>query len=189
MLTEITRILAEFQAWLEELPLILFWLAHTLLPVIGFPISILLVLSGARFPLPVAILFSGTSLLGSLFIAYGGSRLVIHPKLVSWIRKKGYPFPEEGQYGLMTSILVRMTPGVPFVVQNVILAILRVPIIWYVGFGWCVQMLYAVGFIVFGKGITGGNWGMAIAGLVMLAVIIFAIRKIRQKNIPQNDAS
>ncbi|HYD83513.1 MAG TPA: hypothetical protein VEA63_05660, partial [Opitutus sp.] len=78
------------------------------------------------------------------------------------------------------AIVVRVTPGIPFFVQNYLLGLAGVPLGKYLLVSCIISWSYTVGFVVFGDALLHGKGKMALLAvslLVAAAVITHWLRK------------
>ena len=94
------------------------------LPLLGFPVSVMHAVTGAKFGLPLGMTYVGLSIVFQLFASYGIVRLApeFFAERFAWLRKK-LPPATHGPLTLFTLLL----PGAPYFAQNYVLAIARVP--------------------------------------------------------------
>jgi len=102
----------------------------TVLPLVGFPVSVLHVAAGVRFGVPLGLTLVWTSILLQLLASYG---------LVHWKRRFfAHRFKSirekipKGAHAPVT-VFTMLIPGAPFFAQNYTLALLGVPLRLYVG--------------------------------------------------------
>ena len=70
-------------------------------------------------------------------------------------------------------LLLRLTPGIPYALQNVALGVIGLPFGIYLLVSLPVQSLYTVAFIVTGGAIFEGRAGLAVtAGLLLVALVV-----------------
>lgn len=163
----------------------MFFSLMTLLPAVGAPISIFTLTAGPLFTpvlgLPLVLLFSGLSIGINLAFTYALARWVFRPfagKLCAWL---GFKLPEvavEDQRSLV--ILVRVTPGPPYVLQNYLLGLAGIPFTTYFTISWVVSSLYAFAFILFGDAIAQGKGRGALLAASLLIALTVGVRFVRK---------
>tara|TARA_B110000093_G_C12964723_1_gene409053 strand:- start:1066 stop:1788 length:723 start_codon:yes stop_codon:yes gene_type:complete len=166
-------------AYLEARP-ILFLLVLATLPGIGCPMSPLLIffgiVMGPRFGLPVtcAIGIAATSFcsIWTYALASGPLRVFLKKNLLN-----KWAIPEfSDSSALRLGIIVRITPGIPYSVQNVALGVMGMRFKTYLLASLPAQSLYTIGFIVTGGTLFEGRVGLAITAVLFLIVIILVTR-------------
>jgi uncharacterized membrane protein YdjX (TVP38/TMEM64 family) len=155
---------------------ILLFVATALLPLAGFPGSILWIAAGLRFGVVGGSLFSIAALALNMTLAYGlAQRFLKGPveKLVARYAKKMPSLENRDETWLI--LLLRVTPGVPLFVQNYVLGLAGVKFIRYLLLSLAVQSGYAVAFVVFGESLTRSSaWRFVLAACALVAATIGA---------------
>ena len=83
---------------------------------------------------------------------------------------------------LRLGFIIRMTPGFPYALQNVVLGVLGIPFPTYLLVSLPVASLYTVAFILTSGSIFEGNTGIALTGAMLLVVLILITRMLRSRN-------
>jgi uncharacterized membrane protein YdjX (TVP38/TMEM64 family) len=172
------------RSYLEARPLLLLIVLATL-PGVGFPMSPLLILFGIvmspRFGLPITCVsgIAATSIctVWSYLLAAGPLRLFLKKHLLH-----KWTLPELTQHNaLRLGLIIRITPGIPYPLQNVALGVMGLRFKTYLLASLPVQSLYTMGFIVTGGAIFEGKVGLALTGGGLLVVVILASRMLRNR--------
>ena len=82
---------------------------------------------------------------------------------------------------LRLGFIIRIAPGFPYALQNIVLAVLGLPFKTYLLVSIPVNSLYTIGFIVTGGAIFEGQMGLALTGALLLVVVVLATRMIRSR--------
>lgn len=170
--------------FLEANPIALLAAVATL-PGIGFPISPLLLLFGVvlapKYGMATAcalgILAQSFCTTWTYLLASGPLRDVLR-RIVS--RRRELPQLTE-RNALRLGLILRITPGVPYALQNIVLGILGMRLKPYLLVSIPISGLWTIGFIVTGGALFEGRTGLAIFGVLLLIVLVIATRMIRQK--------
>lgn len=160
------------------------------LPGIGFPISPLLLLFGVvlapRYGMPMAcalgILAQSFCTIWTYLLASGPLREVLR-RIVS--RHRELPQLTESN-ALRLCLILRITPGVPYALQNIVLGILGMRLKPYLIVSIPITGLWTIGFIVTGGALFEGRAGLAITGVLLLIVLVLATRMLRRKTEPHD---
>ncbi len=171
----------DWVAWTQALPAelhILFWPAMVLLPLIGFPISAFTISAAFLFPLWMACLLGLCSLALNMALGYwiGCSLWQDFTKRQIQRRFPGFAGLSEKQ-AFRTTVLVRAIPGVPYFLQNYILAVLGVPFGFYLT---CSLLIQGSFLIIITLTINGGltqNPVQALTGGLLFALLILVLRQ------------
>lgn len=173
--------LQEILTWVQSLPLAGLVLAQVLLPLVGVPVSPLWIAMGINAGAGLGGALSAGTLALNQTLGYWLARKWLREPIERWIRARGKSAPQipEGEETLWI-LLLRVTPGVPLVVQNYLLGLARVRFDRYLAISFPVQLAYAVAFVSLGHAFKDSNlWrGMfALSGLAAVAVAVLLIRR------------
>lgn len=174
---------ASLLAALRERPLWLF-AAIVVLPALPVPASPLLILAGAVFTprlglagaVPLALLAVGLNIAWTYWAAAGPGRRQVD-RLLHYLQLQ-LPVLSHGN-ALRLAILLRVTPGIPFFLQNLVLGFLRVPFRIYLPVSLATSTLFTTGFVVFGESLSTGNGRLAVLAVGLIVATAVAISLIR----------
>jgi len=163
-----------------------FFTLMALLPAAGAPLSLFTLTAGPLFApalgLPLVMLLALMSLAVNLALTYALARWLLRPwveRLCAWM---GFTIPsviEADQRALV--ILVRVTPGTPFVLQSYLLGMAKIPLSTYFVISWVVASLYACAFIVFGDALAHGKGQGVVVGVSLLVALTVGVKFIRKR--------
>jgi len=162
------------------------WLfaALVLLPGLPVPMSALLVLTGvvwSRQPVMacgITLAAMALNMTWTYWLAAVPARSVVARLLAS----SGARLPELPRDNHMKLLLVlRLTPGVPFFIQNYLLGFFRVPFRSYLPLSIACAGMVACGIVLSGAGIGGGNLKPLISGVGLIVVGTVAVKAVRTK--------
>ena len=146
----------------------MFVLAMGVLPLVGVPLSALWVLTGATFGrwTGLGLIVAGMAI--NFALAYVISNWLLRDRIAKLLARRGVTVPEArpGEYVKLT-IAARVFPGLPNFMQSYLLGLANVPFRVYYPVSFPPQILYAVGFVMFGDSLVKGK-----AGSVVLAVSV-----------------
>ena len=173
------------RAFLEANPWSLIAVLATL-PGLGFPISPVLVLFGVvlapRYWMPatLALAFAAQGLCTTWTYALAAGPL--RGLLTGYVlRHRELPELTEGNT-IRLGLILRLTPGIPYALQNIVLGILGMRLRPYLLVSLPTTSLWTAGFVITGDGIFKGQIGWAITGVVILIVLVLATRMWSRKN-------
>lgn len=162
-----------------------FFSAMAVLPAVAVPLSPFSLTAGSAFaaelgmPLVIALalLAITINMVGTYFLA---SR-ALRPLLEKLFARLGYKLPqvEEGDAADLIVIL-RVTPGVPFPVQNYLLGLARAPLGQYLLISCAVQWSFNTAFILFGDALLHGKGKLAMIGLGVLLALTAGTHLVRR---------
>jgi uncharacterized membrane protein YdjX (TVP38/TMEM64 family) len=180
-------LLEDGRSFLEAKPWALIALLATL-PGLGFPISPLLALFGVvlapRYGIPatlaLAFVAQGICTTWTYALAVGPMRAVLRNYI---LRYRSLP-EMTPQNMIRLGLILRLTPGIPYALQNVVLGILGMRLMPYLLVSLPTTSLWTAGFVITGGAIFKGQVGWIIAGVAILIVLVLATRILsRNSNI------
>lgn len=165
-----------------EYPWILF-VAIVLLPALGFPVSVLLVLAGVVWgatPLTclVALLAIVLNVICSHLAAAGVAKPLIN-RVFGDRFKKWQDLEPSGH--LRIALVLRVTPGVPLCVQNYVISMIGIPLSTSLLVALPVTGLYVCGFVLTGGAVFEGKIGLLVTGVSLLFVAVVLVRWLRRR--------
>ena len=163
-----------------------FFLAMAVLPTAAVPFSLFTIPAGEAFApqlgLGTVIAIALVVLAVNLALSYWVARYALRPVLTRLLQRYGYAVPRvTPDNALAVTLVMRLTPGPPYVVHCYVLGIAEVPFGLYMIASWLCQAPWVVGFIVLGQGLLNGNFIVAAKGLGVLVVLVVAVQWLRKK--------
>jgi uncharacterized membrane protein YdjX (TVP38/TMEM64 family) len=179
------NLLDQGQGFLETNPWALIAALATL-PGFGFPISPVIVLFGVvlvplyGMPATLALAVSAQSLCTTwtYALAAGPLRGLLTRYL---LRHRKLPEMSDDN-AIKLGLLLRLTPGIPYALQNISLGILGMRFRPYLLVSIPTTSVWTIGFVITGGALFEGKWGWAIAGLTILIVLGLATKMWNRKN-------
>lgn len=164
----------------EAAPPLQLFLAMTLLPLVGVPVSPFWIAAGIRLGPGAAMAASTAALALNVALGYWLANGALRVPLSRWVAKHGYSIPRlrsapETQF----IVMVRVAPPFPLCVQNYILGLAGVGFGRYMALSVPVQAAYAFGFVWFGHSLTGNEFWQAALGVGALVSILLAMNLAR----------
>ena len=155
------------------------------LPGLGCPLMIFTLSAGPVFGpvmgLPMVIALASLSLGINLSLTYWLARWVLRPwieRLCSWL---GYTLPQvaaEDRLGLL--VLVRVTPGPPYALQNFVLGLTAIPFGLYMAVSFVIVSLYSAAFILFGDALVHGRGKTALLAVSLFIAFSVGVKFLRR---------
>ena len=165
----------------KNMPPALFIALMVILPVVGFPISIFLIMGGIKFGIFYASLLWLIILPVHALIGYylAGSLRI---PLKRFFYKMGYPVPELPEKGVAPfSFLFLAIPGIPYGGKNYLLPLAGVPFSYCVLMNVAVQWPQGIPFIVLGRSIMDLDLTLFYIALAAIVLIYFFLRWLKRK--------
>ena len=167
--------------------------AMAILPAMGVPVMAFLLPVGALFGPEMGmgwvVLYSLVALAVNFIFSYLLARFFLHSIISTTLGRFGYKLPKIAESDTANlAVIIRVTPGIPFCVQNYLLGIARVPFVKFVVISCLISWSYATAYILFGDALLHGK-----AKVGILAVSIFvaaaAITRLARKHYSQKKDS
>lgn len=162
-----------------------FFVALALLPAAGVPVSAFTLTAGPafseRFGVIPVLLLSLAAITINLLLTYALARRALRPLLERLIARLGYKIPQV-ESGDTTGLVVilRVTPGIPFFIQNYLCGLAEVPFGKFLGVSCVVVWTYTTAFVLFGDALLHGKGKLALLAVSLLvagAAITHLLRK------------
>jgi len=156
----------------------LIFAAIVILPGLGFPSSVLLLLAGAVWGADPqsALIAIGAVILNIVWthvVAAGPGKGII-ARLLGARWQRWQALPRNDLFKL--TCMLRLTPGVPLCVQNYALGLLGVPLWQSIAVAIPITGLYIFGFVLTGGAIFEGHAGLALVGICLVAALAIGLR-------------
>lgn len=161
-----------------------FFAAMAILPAIGCPITIFTIsvgpIFGAQLGLPLILAISAGVIAFNLAFAYWLARFALRPWVQALFGWLGYRLPEVATGDrLSLAVLVRVTPGPPYFVQNFILGLVGVPFGLYMAVSGLICISFSFGFILFGDSLAQGKGKVVLLSISLLVALSFGVKFVR----------
>lgn len=172
-------------------------LLMALLPLVGFPISLVYLMAGARFGpwlgLPVVILVTAVHLVGTYWI----TRSFLRGPLERFLARRRYRLPHipAGEYGSVC-LLAALVPGPPYFARNYLLALTDIPFRIYFWVCLSVYVVRSVVAIMIGDLASDPDTGqlLLLVGVYLLklgicAYVVWRLRRIHKRRAAAKSSS
>ncbi len=162
----------------------LFILLMAVLPILGVPISMFLVLVGMRFGIAAGITLSAVLMLFHLTATY----YLVHSFLRVWIGRMLHrfriPVPElQMLSNKRYAVVFMLVPGLPYVAKNNLLALTGLPLVPYLLIGWLSQFVTSIPFIIFGGAVMELDFSVLALALALI-LAGFLLQRLIRNNLP-----
>jgi uncharacterized membrane protein YdjX (TVP38/TMEM64 family) len=176
---EPAAILAEYLARGIHPGLFLFMML--ILPLLGVPITIFLVLVGIKFGIVQGVLLSAVIMLGHMAITY----YLVHSFMRKWItallKHYNVSIPKlKDDKNRGHAFIFMLIPGPPYVVKNNLLALAEVGFVPYMIINWTAQFGLSIPFIILGGGVMEMDPKILMAAVALLLagyLLVYCLRK------------
>ena len=165
---------------------LLLYLSIAILPALVLPVAPLLSLAGlwgeehgAWLACSYCLLALSINLAWTYWVARGPARAI----LVGLFNKSRFRLPDTPPKNLFQwAIVLRLTPGVPFIFSNYGLGILKMPFVQYLVVSVPIIGCTACGYVLAFTGIFGGNWSFMWGGISLIVIMILLGKLSLKKN-------
>jgi len=164
-----------------------FWLFVSIAILPGFilpcaPLLLLAGIWGTEFGVAQACLYSvlalTINLIWTYWFAYGPGRKIVN-RLLKIFK---YEIPELPSQNLnQWAIILRLTPGIPFIFTNYGLGLLKMPFVKYMLISTPIISITDCGFVLASAGIFGGSWKYIWGGISILIIMILVGRILSKR--------
>jgi uncharacterized membrane protein YdjX (TVP38/TMEM64 family) len=162
-----------------------FFLAMAILPAVGAPMSAFTLTAGPVFAptlgLGLVIFFALAAITFNMAVSYWLARRAFRPLMEKLFVRLGYVLPRATPGDEVDLIvLLRVTPGIPFPVQNYLLGLAEVPFGKYLLVSCAVQWPINAAFIAFGDALLSGRGKVALIGLSVILALMAGTQLVRK---------
>lgn len=171
---------------LRGIPPLLFFGAFVVSTFVPFPVGLFYLAAGVVYGVGPALAWIAGSLALSNLILHTAARTFLRPHLEPFVVRRGYRIPrfESGFDEILFITLIRLTPGIPYFLQNLILAVSQLDLIRFLVLSVAIQMIYVTGFVVLGHSALDGQLGWALGGLAALVAVSAVARIVVRRRKP-----
>ncbi len=163
----------------------IFFAAMAVLPAFGVPMAPFALaagpLFGERLGFPAIILLGIAALTFNLTVTYWLARRWLRPWLTRVLGHFGYRIPQVDREDITDLIvLLRVTPGFPFFVQNYLLGLADAPFLRYLAISCAIQWPINCGFMLFGDALSQGRGKVIITAVLLIAALSVGTHLVRK---------
>jgi uncharacterized membrane protein YdjX (TVP38/TMEM64 family) len=164
-------------------PPVVFFSALVVATFLPLPIGVFYLTAGVVYGIAPALAWIAGSLVVSNLILHSLSKGFLRPGLEAFVARRGQRIPrfDSPLDEALFITLIRLTPGLPCFLQNVILAVADLDRMRFVGLSVGIQMLYGTGFVVLGRSIFDGEFVWVAGGAALLVAIAAGARAIARR--------
>ncbi len=173
-----------FMTALQDAPPVPFFLVMALLPVVGVPLTPLVIAAGATFGARIGVVGSLFALAVNLVLSYGIARSGLRPRLSRLFQRFDYELPNfdgQPQNALRFTLMVKFAPGVPAFVKNYGLGVAGVPFALYFASSMAITGVYSTLLVIVGESLFTHetNKILWVGGAVLLGLLAISLWRKR----------
>jgi len=174
------------QAALESVrsaPRPLFFAAFVVATFLPFPVGLFYLTAGVAYGIAPALAWIAGSLVVSNLILHTAARGFLRPSLEALVARRGHRIPrfDSPLDEVLFITLIRLTPGIPYFLQNLILACAQLDLMRFMVLSVAIQMIYVTGFVVLGRSALDGELGWAIGGIALIVAVAAGARMFAKR--------
>jgi uncharacterized membrane protein YdjX (TVP38/TMEM64 family) len=163
-----------------------FFVAMALLPAVGFPMFAFTLTAGPVFgpTLGTGWVIGGslTAVVANLILTYWLANRALRPLVSRLLTYFDFRLPDgPADDAWQMTLIVRLTPGPPFWVQNYLLGLIRVPLVPYLVVSTLVMAGYIIALVCGGEAIAEGKGALAFTALCVLVVSVAVQQLLRKR--------
>ena len=173
------------EAWtrLKTAPPIVFFGAMALLTIFPVPLTPFYIVAGPLFGILPSLLWIPPAIVLNNLIAHTLTTSFLRPWLQTLVARRGQSIPtfnSKKDQSLFIA-MVRITPGIPYFLQSLLLGLAGVDRLRFLVISISVHMIYVVGFVVLGRSAFDGEYGVAVIAVALLVVASLCARFVHQR--------
>lgn len=170
---------------------VVYFCAMALLPAAGVPMAPFAMgagpLFGAELGFTTIILLGIVAITFNLTVTYWLSRRWLRPFFTRLLARFGHKLPEvEGGDATDLIVLLRVTPGIPFFVQNYLLGLANAPFLRYLAISCGIQWTLNTAFMLFGDALAKGRGKLVLSAVLLLVAVIVGTHFVRKRMARKN---
>ncbi|MFP3983744.1 MAG: TVP38/TMEM64 family protein [Desulfurivibrionaceae bacterium] len=161
---------------------ILFIFLMALMPIIGFPLSVFLILAGIKFGMVWGSLLTALTMIIHLTVSYLLAHSLFKPYLDRMLKNyRGHLRYFREKVSISHLFLFVVIPGLPYAVKNYTLSLSGLTFQAYFALGWTVQMVMALPLVILGSYAIRMNLTLALLILVFLMLLYLILNRLYRR--------
>jgi len=161
-----------------------------ILPILGAPIVVFLVLVGMKFGIVAGILLSAVLMFFHLAVTYYLVHSFLRDRITRLLRRFNVSVPIMGvDYGTWHAVIFVIVPGVPYAVKNNLMALAGIPFGPYIAINWTIHYGMGISYIVLGDAAIEMDLTILGIGLFLLLIGWFLLHCLRKKYLSKRAGS
>jgi uncharacterized membrane protein YdjX (TVP38/TMEM64 family) len=170
---------------------LVFFTAMALLPAVGAPFLAFTLTVGPAFRsqlgLGGVLAACAASLFVNITLTYWLARCWLRPWLEKLVVRYGYKVPQVARADQFEmTLLLRITPGPPFFLQNYLLGLAKIPYPLYAAVSLTVVMMHTTGLVIFSEALAHGRGKEAVLGVSLFIAVLLVIHIVRRHYAKRN---
>lgn len=168
---------------LSQLHPVMLWAMIAILPLVGMPLSVLLLAGSAAYGWEIALVVGLFAMPVNNLLGFAIARYGFRRRVQAWLSRRSYPVPDLRREDFWKVIfLFRLTPGIPLMVQNYALGLSSMPVGPFLFWSFWAQLLPLLGFVLTGGALFSGHYLLLILGVCLLLLLTLVGRQTRKRS-------
>lgn len=166
----------------SHVPPAVFIVLMAILPILGAPIAVFLLLVGMKFGVAAGILLSAVLMAFHMAVTYYLVHFLLADRIARLLQHFKVSMPTIlRNYTTWQVVIFMLVPGVPYAIKNNLLALAGYRFAPYMAINWSTQYGHGIPLIIMGGAVMEMN--LAILGIALLLLLIFSLvqRHLRKK--------
>jgi uncharacterized membrane protein YdjX (TVP38/TMEM64 family) len=165
-----------------------FFSAFVILLAVGCPITMFYLVAPGLYGIWVSFAYTSVALILNFALTFWIARSLFRPLLEAIVKRAGFEIPRlrDREYTQIT-IAMRVTPGIPFIMQNYILALAGVPFRTYMVISWVANLGWALALLSLGESIFQGEAGFGLFGVLLIIGLAIITKVVRDRYVSKRD--
>lgn len=182
---DLRALASQFIALITSAGPLVFFCAMAVMPAMGVPVLTFVLTAGPAFGeslgMPMVVACSLAALFVNMLLSYALARRGLRPLLAVLIARFGHKVPSlEGGDAKDLVVMLRVTPGIPFCVQNYLSGLANVPFATYIVISCLLALPTNAAFVVFGDALLHGKARVIFIALCCIAALTAATHMLRR---------
>lgn len=172
-------------AWtrLQAAPPAVYFGAMVLITLFPVPASPFYIAAGPLYGIVPSLLWIVPAVMLNNLIVHTLSMSFLRPWLTAVVSRRGFSIPtlESKRDQTLFIAMVRITPGVPYFFQNILLGLSGVDRLRFLLVSTPVHMIYATGFVMLGRSAFEGEFGLGITAVALIVIVSLVARFVYKR--------
>ncbi|MCJ8499013.1 TVP38/TMEM64 family protein [Desulfatitalea alkaliphila] len=144
---------------------------YLVLPLIGFPITVFLLLLGTHFDVATGLFIMSVGMAAHLLMTFLVANSLLRPVLERYLFKAAHRMPQLPESGFVwPSILFMVVPGLSYTMKNYLLSLSGIPFLYYIAIGLPAQALLGIPIVVVGEFLEGRHLWWVLLVLLLIGL-------------------
>lgn len=155
---------------------------YLLLPLIGFPITLFLLLLGVKFDIMSGVLVMTGGMAFHVALSFPAANTLLRPLIEKILSKSRYRLPDYSHRRFaMPAVIFMLVPGLSYIMKNYILSLSGIPFRAYFFIAWPTQAVMGIPVVVAGGLVQHRHLWLLLPLLILMAIGYFVFHRLRKR--------